>query len=259
MRRTLRVVTTLIVGFVTAASATTTAEAVAGPSQVVTTAVPGPILQACHHLQAGTTNDRLVNGGFELTVYSDSLTLWQTVQMNGSAGPDTYGEPTWAPATYDDFHAANNHRTKLAFYCNGDLVFGDSAGVLWRAGTAGRGGVRLALTNSGNLLMLNAAGSVVWQLGTGRAIMAANSILPSNSRLVSRAGNAYGNPTQTLSMQTDGNLVYREGSTVRWQTRTRVPGSRAALTTKAELLVLSPAGTVLWRSGRTGTSYSTFL
>lgn len=104
--------------------------------------------------------------------------------------------------------------------------------------------------------MYNTAGGVVWQSGSGRIAIGANSILPSNSRLVSVWGNQQGDPVATLGMQTDGNLVYREGSRVRWQSNTHVPGSRAALTTAAELRVLSPGGTVLWSSRNRGTSYS---
>lgn len=104
--------------------------------------------------------------------------------------------------------------------------------------------------------MTTSAGKVVWQSGSGSTLLPANSILRSNSRLVNAWGDQQGEPVRTLSMQTNGNLVYRVGSTVRWQTRTGVAGSHAAVTTRAQLIVVAPDGRVLWSSGKTGSSYS---
>lgn len=242
---------------VPSANAATSVAPTAAGFRTAQSSASGPILNACYNLKAGTANDRLVSGNNQLVVSSDQLSLDQFVVMNGPSGPETYGETTWAAADVTGSHSRDGHATTLAFYCSGELALTDAAGTMWRSNTAGRGGVRLALTTTGNLVMYNSAGGIVWQTGTGRAIMAANSILPSNSRLASAAMAMQGDPVQTLAMQTDGNLVYREGSTVKWQTNTRVRGSRAVMTTAGELRVLSPSGTILWRSGRTGSSYST--
>jgi D-mannose binding lectin. len=86
--------------------------------------------------------------------------------------------------------------------------------------------------------------------------MAANSILPNNTKLTGYTYVSFGSVQQTLSMQTDGNLVYRDGSTVKWQSNTHVKGSSARLTTKAQLQVVAPNGSTLWSSSPTGTTYS---
>ena len=59
--------------------------------------------------------------------------------------------------------------------------------------------------------------------------------------------------TRKLLMQKDGNLVYRWGSRVLWQSHTHVAGSHFTFTSTAQLGVVSPSGHVLWRSSyRTG-------
>ncbi|WP_374970333.1 hypothetical protein [Terrabacter sp. BE26] len=219
-------------------------------------AAPGPVLKACYNLRATTENDRLVNGPFSLVVHSEGLDLEQMVMMNGDRGPQNYLTTTWSrdnptpPWTSTD-------RTYLALYCNGDLALRRAGGtLLWHSNTGGRGIVRLALTSGGNLVLQNATGATVWQAGTGRAAIAANSILPSNQKLTTDAFVAGYGEHHSLSMQTDGNLVYRANSTVKWQSNTHGKGAYARLTTKAQLQVVAPGGTLLWSSRPTGTTYS---
>jgi len=220
-------------------------------------AAPGPTLRACHHLVAGTATDRLVNGGFTLAVGSDRVEIDQTAWVNGPQGRDYTSTGTWFRDDPQGFHQANNDATLLAFYCNGDLALRHSDGaLLWHSNTANRGAVALSVTSGGNLVMTTAGGRVVWQSGSGSAILPSNSVLPSNHRLVSGWADQQGAPARSLNMQTDGNLVYRVGSTVRWQTRTATAGSHAALTTRGQLLVVAPDGRVLWSSRNTGSSYS---
>lgn len=235
-----------------------TAAALAGAAPLTTapaSAATGPLLKACYNLRALTDNDHLVNGAYRLTVSSETAELRQAVTMNGSTGPDTYEALTWSrtnpapPPTSAD-------RTVLALHCSGDLALRRSNGtLLWHSNTAGKGVVRLALTSGGNLVLQDAAGRTVWQSRTGRAAIAANSILASNSKLDSD-GYYPGGQHLSLSMQTDGNLVFRQNSTVTWQSNTHVKGSYARLTTRAQLQVVTPSGSVLWSSRPTATSYS---
>jgi hypothetical protein len=148
----------------------------------------------------------------------------------------------------------------LSFSCNGDLALRTSKNVLlWHTGTANRGATRLSLTSGGNLVMTTGSGHVVWQSRSGRQLMAANSILPSNARLTNTWADQQGFPIETLSMQADGNLVYREGATIKWQSNTHVAGSHLSLTTSADLRVVTRAGTVVWRSKTRGSSYTALL
>ncbi|GAA2033126.1 hypothetical protein GCM10009740_24320 [Terrabacter terrae] len=236
------------------------ASALTGPlagADAATVASPGPILKACYHLKAGTNADRLVNGRFVLRLSSDLLQIEETAWLNGPAGRDSTSTGTWFRDDPNGFHQADHDQTLLAFYCNGDLALRHSDGaLLWHSNTANRGATRLALTSGGNLVMTNAAGKVVWQSGSGSVILPANSVLPSNRRLVSAWADQQGAALRSLNMQTDGNLVYRVGTAVRWQTRTTVPGSHAGVTTRGQLVVVAPDGRVLWSSGKTGSSYS---
>jgi hypothetical protein len=123
--------------------------------------------------------------------------------------------------------------------------------VVWHSNTAGRGGKYLMLTRTGDLVLYTANWKILWQSASGPCWMKSNTVLPSNNSI--RVGYTFSGkarPWRVLTMQTNGNLVLRYGSKVVWQTRTNVPGSRAALTTLGELLVQAPNGKVLWRSNR---------
>jgi len=245
------------VGIALALGSASTVIGPTGGATAATVASPGPILKACYHLKAGTAADRLVNGRFELRVSSDYLELDETAWLNGPAGRDSTSTGTWFRDDPKGFHQADHDQTLLAFYCNGDLALRHSDGaLLWHSNTANKGATRLALTSGGNLVMTNAAGKAVWQSGSGSVMLPANSVLASNRRLVSAWADQQGAELRSLNMQTDGNLVYRVGTAVRWQTRTKVPGSHAGVTTRGQLVVVAPDGRVLWSSGKTGSSYS---
>ncbi len=90
---------------------------------------------------------------------------------------------------------------------------------------------------------------------TGRAAIAANSILPSNQKLTSDAYFQSNGERHSLSMQTDAT-----SSTGQRDREVAVQHPRQGLvrrlTTKAQLQVVSAGGTPLWSSRPTGTTYS---
>ncbi len=232
----------------------------AAPASAAAAATPQASLAACHTLTARTATNRLVNGEFELGVFPDFVGIDQTVWLSGSRGRSTYSTGTWFRDDPTGLHQSNTDATRLAFSCKGDLALRTSRNVLlWHTGTANRGATRLSLTSDGNLVMTTGSGHVVWQSRSGRQLMPANSIVPSNARLTNAWADQQGYPIETLTMQADGNLVYREGPTVKWQSHTHVAGSHLALTTSADLRVVTPAGTVVWRSRTRGSSYSALL
>ncbi|MGZ4599028.1 hypothetical protein [Oryzihumus sp.] len=220
-------------------------------------ATPPSVLTPCHRLTARTSGDRLVNGGFALSVAPDFLEIEQTVPVDGPRGRTTFLTGTWFRDDGTGQHQSNTDKSYLAFHCNGDLSLRTSTNVLlWHTGTANRGGKRLTLTSSGNLVMTTASGRVVWQSRSGWQLMPTNSVLPSRARLTYAWGDQQGVPIETLTMQADGNLVYREGSRVRWQSGTHVAGSHLTLTSTAELRVVTRGGSIVWRSRTRGSSYS---
>jgi len=216
---------------------------------------PGPILKACYNLRADTSNDRLVNGPYTLAVFSTGIQLMQDVVFPGEASVG-YVALNWTKSDLNSPPRATD-RTYLALHCNGDLALRTSSGtLLWHSNTANRGVTRLALTNGGNLLLLNGRGATVWQSGTGSSTMPANSILPSNRKLTSDRDVELFGVRRSLSMQTDGNLVYRENTKVVWQSNTHVAGSRAGLTTRGQLAVITPGGRYIWTSRPVGSRHS---
>ncbi|KGN37711.1 hypothetical protein [Knoellia subterranea] len=244
-----------------AAAALTTLVSLASALTLTTSpaAAAGTSLPACNKITAHTTNDRLVNGNYSLIVTSDMLQIEEREWMNGPNGPDYWTTHTWFRDDPTGRYQSNTDKTYLALYCNGDLALRRANGyLLWHSNTANRGIVKATISQWGNLLLQNASGGVVWQSGTSRIGIPSGAILTSGSKLINRFGDQQGRPVQTLTMQADGNLVHRSGSTVKWQTNTRVPGSVAGLSPTARLFVRSPSGQLLWVSPcRAGTTYST--
>ena len=212
-------------------------------------------LKACYNLGALTSHDRLFSGPYTLTVFPEQVELTQDVVFSGELSVG-YVALNWMKSNPNPPARATD-QTYLALHCNGDLALRRSNGtLLWHSNTANRGASRLALTTGGNLLLLNEAGTVVWQAGTGSSTLPANSILPSNRKLTSdRNVEAFG-VRDSLSMQTDGNLVYRKNAKVVWQSNTHVQGSRAGLTTRGQLAVITPDGRYIWSSRPTGSRHS---
>lgn len=218
------------------------------------------VLKACNLLRANTTTNTLQNGPYVLTVYSESVELRQAVPLFGSRGADTYyAMPTWTRYNPNDYQTSTD-KTYLALHCNGDLALRRANGtLLWHANTANRGITQLTLSPYGNLLLQNAAGTVIWQSATTRSALGPNMTLPSKGVLISTDYLPERSTRYTLTMEANGNLVYRAGSTVKWQSRTYVAGSIAGFSPTAHLFVRSPSGKLLWVSpGTSGTSYSAF-
>lgn len=215
-------------------------------------------LAKCSKITANTTNDRLVNGKFSVVVGSDMVTIDEYETMYGPNGPDNWGTSTWFRNDPTGKYQSNTDKSELALFCNGDLVLRRASGlILWHSNTANRGIVKATISPYGNLLLLNSSGGVVWQSVTGSTGLAAGATLASGSKLINRWGDQQGNPLQTLTMQPDGNLVHRSGTTIKWQSNTHVAGSIAGLSPTARVYVKSPQGKLLYVSPcASGSSYS---
>jgi hypothetical protein len=105
------------------ALAATAAGLLAGTGTGAASAVtsPGPFLDACSVLRAETSNDRLVNGAYELSVGSGIVSLRQSIPMSGSRGRDSFSTTTWFRDDPSGATQALPHdRSSLALYCNGN-------------------------------------------------------------------------------------------------------------------------------------------
>jgi len=226
--------------------------ALTGATGPATAATPRDSLLAGQRITAGTTADHLESpsGEFTLTAYSAEVQLDQTVPFNAGDG-GSYSQGTWFRNDASGKHNPDHDRTVLLLKRDGNLVLRLANGTrLWASGTAGSGATKLRLTNGGNLVLLTAKGKQVWASGSGRAVIAAGETLGSGARLIDAWNTALGPKfhRQFLTMQKDGNLVYKCGGTVLWQTRTHVAGSRLEISLRESLRVRTPAGAVVWSS-----------
>jgi hypothetical protein len=71
--------------------------------------------------------------------------------------------------------------------------------------------------------------------------------LASGRHLVNRSDNF--SPARTLTMQTDGNLVARCGSTVVWSSHTSSPGAQLQMQRDGNAVVYATSGRAVWSSG----------
>jgi hypothetical protein len=221
-------------------------------------------LAAGERLVARSNRDSLSSpsGEFLLRLSSGSLALDQLAPITGRQGQDTVETGVWLRDFGRGRPVAPRDRTALQLQRNGNLRLVTERGrVLWSTHTKGTGAHnRLVVRNDGNLVMYTAAGKRVWASRTTRVFLGAGESLVSGDRMVSRWGEQ-SDPSfklVTLTMQRDGNLVYRCRHTVNWSTHTRVPGSQLDMQDNGNAVVHAPNGRRLWSSHTAGTAWAYF-
>lgn len=234
-----RFVLALVVAF--SALPATAASAATRPEGVV-------VVTACHQLRASSAP---TDGQYTLSAGGDLFEISESTQITNTSA---IAGISWARWDRTGRYTSYRDPSYLALTCNGDLQFWHAPGtMLWHSGTAGSRGARLIINNEGELRLYTADWShLVWRSRSGQRYLGAGSILPSGGRLASGGADHHNYVLRTLVMQRDGNLVYRVGGVVRWQTGTHVAGSHAALNAHAQLVVIGPAGHVRWSSKTTG-------
>jgi len=227
--------------------------AVSVPARAATT--PGSTLTACHSLSnpAGTyTTEALVASDtqgdrYDLSIGAGVLYLDQNVSFSTPGAPGSTGGTNW----YAGGKTHVTGTTKLFLGCKGDLGLWGPGGVrLWHSNTAGKGGNRVTLTSGGALVIYTAKNKVVWSTRSGRDTLPSGRSLWAGQTLVGAL--RPGMPRNTLTMERDGNLVYRSNGTIRWQTHTSTPRSHTRLTAQGLLQVVTPTGRVVWTTSRHG-------
>lgn len=144
------------------------------PSAQAQTPVGPPTLTRCHALTAGSAHQSLDNGAFHLKVFSNQVDMYEVETTQGPQGPDGNGISTWFRDDRTGKYQNGHDATVFALYCNGDLALRRSNGILlWHSGTAGKGGSQVTLNSAGNLVITRPDRSVVWQSGSGRAMIPA--------------------------------------------------------------------------------------
>ena len=211
------------------------------------------VLYAGQQIVAGTTNDSLSvgNHAFELTVYP----YYMELDQNGPMGP-----AVWATDDQAKPHPRHADHTTLRMQRNGNLVLLTSHKLkMWQSGTRGKG-YRLVLLPGGNMVIRNSHDKTVWATHTTSVLLSNGQTLNSGRRLTYRWGYWFHPaPYSSLTMQRDGNLVYRCRGLTAWATRTHVSGSNLTMRRDGNLVVRGPAGRILWRSHTHGAGLNTYL
>lgn len=232
------------------------------PAPAVARSAPPSVLLAGQQLVALTGHDRLTSpsGEFVLVVAPDLLVLDQLAQLDGPRGPDSIETGLWFRDD-EGRHQSNRDHSILRLRRNGNLTLTTAGGtLLWASHTRGTG-TRLLLGDGGNLVLRTSSGAAIWQTRTTPVYLAAGEKLRSGSRLVSRWGSQQDRTPRvlSLSMQRDGNLVYRCNSKVYWSTNTHVPGAWLAMQKGGDLVVRGPAGRLLWSTHTSGAGSYTYF
>jgi hypothetical protein len=212
-------------------------------------AVPGDgnVLETGHCLTASAAHPaatlQSLSRRFELVLTRTDLYIHDEVLLTETSAA---GYATWR-------QAANHRRGSWARLCmraDGNLVLSGEDGVAWSSHTAGTGTHNYAMMrNNGSLVVRTRHDERVWSSFTTAVLLKAGDRIHSGRSLRNYTG--ADSPTR-LEMRRDGNLVLARGWTTEWQTKTHVPGSYVEVTAMGRLVVRSPAGRAVWRSGAVG-------
>lgn len=194
-------------------------------------------------------------GNYTISAVADAFEIEQNVPLSPTLST---GDITWYRWDTSGRYRSWRSNSYVTLTCHGDLQLWHSPTVmLWHTGTSGSGAAHLLLNAKGEIFLYTADWSrIVWRSWSGQRDLVAGSVLPSGGRLVSGGVDHHNYILRTLVMQRDGNLEYRIGGVLRWQTNTHVAGSHAALNTHAQLVVISPSGRLLWSSRLTASKLS---
>lgn len=211
------------------------------------------VVNACQHRLS--SDGPVTDGEFTVSVNGDLFEISEGTPVTSMM---SVGGISWA--RWETTHRYYDWRSQsfISLTCDGDLQLWHARGILlWDAHSGGLGGAHLILNSVGELRLYSADWSrIVWRSWSGKRYLAAGTSLPSGGRLASGGADHNNFTLRTLYMQSDGNLVYRVGGAVRWQSGTHVAGAYATVNTRGQLLVVGHGGVVLWSSRATASRES---
>lgn len=201
------------------------------------------------------------SGEFVLYPSTGSVFLDQIAPITGPKGPSTVETGVWHEEDTFGPPVAPHDQTALRLKRNGNLVLITQRGrVLWSTRTQGTGSNnRLVVRNNGNLVLYTGSGKRLWASHTSPVFLGAGESLQSGRRMVSLWDhNAIGFKLVTLTMQRNGNLVYRCRNTVNWSSHTHVRGSQLVMQDNGNVVIRAPDGRRLWSTHTKGATYAVF-
>jgi len=238
-----------------ASAALTSSLLVASQAQAATASLP-TTLYAGHWLTAGGYYESLGSAlqssdhRFALALSPDFVQIEEVALLNGSHGPDSNTTGIWFRDDPTGYYQSNTDHSTLKMQTDGNLVLRTSSGhVLWASGTAHTGANNyLVMQTDGNLVMYTSARKAVWASGSKAIFLTPGQMLKPNQVMEDRWGDQQGPVHRQfiLKMQTDGNLVYRCNSTVKWASNTHVAGSYLIMQTDGNLVMYTSARKAIW-------------
>ena len=240
-------------------SSTSTSSTSTTTTSSTTTTTPAPGGGSSNHLAAAS--GRLAPGsvlpsGSQVT--SPGGTYWLAMQTDGNLvfyKRGATGKPataTWASGT------SGSGATHLVMETNGDLaLLTKSNATIWTSHTSPATGVSLGISDLGFFSLITPGNIVLWFNGTstGRSEsqITTNQTLTAGQSLVASNGDS-------LSMQTDGNLVVYGSHGAIWASGTA--GSHASILvvqTDGNVVVYAGVGHAVWAAGTNNLPVSTAL
>ncbi|WP_175805770.1 protease pro-enzyme activation domain-containing protein [Burkholderia ambifaria] len=164
----------------------------------------------------------------------------------------TNGVAVWNSGTYGNVGAYAVFQTDGNF-----VVYSASGKPLWYSATNGTPyGQYLAVQDDGNMVIYESQ-VPVFSTGTNTTGYANSSsgaaVWSAGTSISNGQGFTSGNGSNTLIMQSDGNLVLLRQGVVQWNSGTfGHPGAFAIMQTDGNLVIYSSNGTPLWYSGTSG-------
>ena len=252
--------------------------ALAGPTVLAVALVAGAVPASAQEYPSSVVAGTRLVGGDRMTSSNGAFTL--TVQTDGNVVERRGTAAVWVTGTQ------GNPGATFSVQTDGNLVVRSVTGrALWVSGTAGHRASDLSLDDDGLLMLWPTSGELIWSNGYGqpvrRSTLTAGQFIRSNTndsaldaphgrfRLYAMQGlhlseyandfeaetwtpRAVGTAAGSLTLQTDGNLVYRDTRGVAlWVTGTRGASLRLTLQDDGNLVLRRPDGAAVWSTGTT--------
>lgn len=201
--------------------------------------------------------------------YLQSPNTQHVLLTDGSSGEDLallLTGPACTPTPLKTYPTTDALTYNLIMQTDGNLVLYDLTSAptaRFSTGTSGNPGAKAVLQDDRNLVIYSATGTALWSSGTACSSMTAFTA-PDNTtsfpdiNTATLTGGHYlqsSDRVYKLAMQTDGNLVLYQGSTVKFQTATNGnPGAKAVLQADGNLVIYPTTGPALWHTGTATTT-----
>jgi hypothetical protein len=125
--------------------------------------------------------------------------------------------------------------------------------AVWNTGTPGHTGAHLQVQNDNNVVLYASNGGLLWSTSTWAAQPSGCRDLRANQQFLPGYGVSACNGSTRLTLQTDGNLVLKDGSKVLWSSGTAGKDARfAMLQNDGNFVIYDSDDQAIWNTGVVG-------